>query len=150
MQTDARLFNCARCFKQVVICSGCDRGNIYCTKSCATLSRKRSLKTAGNKYQQTKAGKIKHAARQQSYRQKQKKVTHHSSLIPTTNDLLITERSFDLINTSTTSTKQIQCHFCGKFCSVYVRTGFKRDHLRVIQIQNDQKLSQGHKIGDFK
>jgi hypothetical protein len=30
METDARLFNCARCHRQVVICSRCDRGNLYC------------------------------------------------------------------------------------------------------------------------
>lgn len=143
MQADARLFNCARCFKQVLICSKCDRGNIYCTRNCATICRKKSLKAAGEKYQQTKAGKTNHAARQQFYRQKQKKVTHHSSLILTTNDLLITECSFDLINTSTTSTKRIQCHFCRKLCSVYVRTGFKRDHLHAMQIQNNRKLPQG-------
>jgi len=29
MQSSARLFNCARCRRQVVICSHCDRGNIY-------------------------------------------------------------------------------------------------------------------------
>jgi len=40
MQSSARLFNCARCRRQVVICSHCDRGNIYCSKRCSQTARR--------------------------------------------------------------------------------------------------------------
>ena len=42
MQSSARLFNCARCRCQVVICSHCDRGNIYCGKRCSETARRQS------------------------------------------------------------------------------------------------------------
>ena len=42
MQSSARLFNCARCRCQVVICSHCDRGNIYCGKRCSQTARRQS------------------------------------------------------------------------------------------------------------
>ena len=46
MQSSARLFNCARCRRQVVICSHCDRGNRYCGKRCAQ-SRPPSIPARG-------------------------------------------------------------------------------------------------------
>jgi hypothetical protein len=36
----ARLFLCARCRAQVLICSCCDRGNIYCGEGCAEEIRR--------------------------------------------------------------------------------------------------------------
>ena len=39
----ARLFLCAGCRMQVVICSCCDRGQIYCAGDCARRARRHSL-----------------------------------------------------------------------------------------------------------
>ena len=44
---DARLFLCARCQRQVRICSYCDRGNQYCGPACARAARNESLRSAG-------------------------------------------------------------------------------------------------------
>ena len=44
MQSSARLFNCARCRCQVVICSHCDRGNLYCGKRCSQAARRQSVR----------------------------------------------------------------------------------------------------------
>jgi len=44
MQSSARLFNCARCQSQVVICSQCDRGNRYCGRACARVARRQSMR----------------------------------------------------------------------------------------------------------
>jgi hypothetical protein len=49
MQSSARLFNCARCQRQVVICSHCDRGNIYCAKRCSQSARPQSRREAGRR-----------------------------------------------------------------------------------------------------
>jgi len=74
-----RLFNCARCHRQVKICRSCDRGNIYCGKDCAREQRRVSLRRAGRGYQATFRGRLNHAARQMTYRvRRARKVTHHA------------------------------------------------------------------------
>ena len=50
MQSSARLFNCARCRCHVVICSHCDRGNIYCGGRCSQRVRRQSVRAAGRRY----------------------------------------------------------------------------------------------------
>jgi hypothetical protein len=74
-----------------------------------------------------------HAARQHRYRQRQKekaiKVTHQGSPIAVSSDLLPMA-----LNEPTTSATALinsnQCHFCGKGCAQFVRTGFMQRHLR--------------------
>jgi hypothetical protein len=76
-----RLYNCARCAKQVRICRKCDRGNRYCASECAEIRRRESLRRAASRYQQSYRGACKHAARQRAWRARHgKKVTHHGSL----------------------------------------------------------------------
>lgn len=71
-----RLYRCARCNQKALICSGCDRGQIYCAKGCADQARRESLHRAGATYQNTFQGRRKHAARQEQYRREKQKVTH--------------------------------------------------------------------------
>lgn len=120
MEANARLYNCAKCRNQVIICSSCDRGNIYCP-TCSKLARKQSLCVADRRYQNTLRGKLKHAARQKHYRDRlKKKVTDHGSPIISTNDLLPPQPSEQKIRTA----EPIICHFCGNYCSSYVRQRF--------------------------
>lgn len=79
METKTRTFNCRRCHKQVFICIQSDRGNVYCSRTCSKISRQRSLKASGKKYQMSRKGRFKHAERQKRYRDKIKLVTHHTS-----------------------------------------------------------------------
>lgn len=65
----ARLYNCARCHSQVVICRHCDNGNVYC-QSCAPVAELESHRRADAKYQQTERGRKNHKARQQRYLEK--------------------------------------------------------------------------------
>ena len=44
---DARLFLCARCRRQVLICSVCDRGQQYCGARCSDLGPKRITARGG-------------------------------------------------------------------------------------------------------
>jgi len=75
-----RLYNCARCHEQVRICSGCDHGNRYCGVGCAAAARRESMREAGRRHQQTRAGRHNHAARMQDYRERRRqKVTHQGS-----------------------------------------------------------------------
>jgi len=58
MENTARLFNCARCRRQVAICSHCDRGNIDCGPNCSQQARRESMKAAGGRYQHSRRGRF--------------------------------------------------------------------------------------------
>ena len=122
MESSARLFHCARCRRQVVICRRCDRGNIYCGKRCSQPARRESLRAAGRRYQGSRAGRLKHAARQRRYRFGREKVTHQGSPALPAHDLLRRESRaafgrFEAI---------IRCQFCKRPCSPFVRLDFLR------------------------
>lgn len=119
----ARLYHCVRCRHQCVICSDCDRGNIYCGSSCAQQARIQNHRIANQLYQKTFRGKQKHAVRQRNYRLRQKiKVTDRSSDIVPPNDLLLTTKSDD----KKTMSEHIHCYFCKKIVSPYLRNGYLR------------------------
>ena len=122
MKHSARIFNCVRCHRQVIICRCCDRGNIYCGSNCSKASRTESLRASGERYQNTRRGKLNHAKRQRRYRdQEKKKVTHQGSPETNNNDLLQVEESeyVDLVHNH-----EIHCRFCGCECDSSLRIAF--------------------------
>jgi hypothetical protein len=122
MEHSARIFNCVRCHNQVIICSCCDRGNIYCGSICSQESRKESHRRSDKRYQDTYRGRVNHANRQRRYREcKQKNVTDHGSKETTTNDLLQLD-----INEAVKIVREdeLRCHFCGHSCDQLLRTSF--------------------------
>lgn len=75
-----RRYSCARCRRLCLICSRCDRGQLYCAGDCRKRTREESQRRAGAKYQQTPWGRRRHAARQARYRRRpEQKVTHQGS-----------------------------------------------------------------------
>ena len=72
MGNAARLFSCASCRRQVVLCRRCDHGNIYCSRSCSDRARRRSMRLAGQRYQNSRRGRHKHAERQRRYRERRR------------------------------------------------------------------------------
>lgn len=66
----ARLFVCARCRAQVLLCSRCDRGQRYCGRACSRAARLESRRAAGCRYQRSRAGRLAHAARSRRWRQR--------------------------------------------------------------------------------
>jgi hypothetical protein len=119
MEHSARIFNCLRCHCQVIICSHCDRGNIYCGSICSQEARLKSVRAAGKRYQNTFRGKLKHARRQKRYRERKlKKVTHHTSHITTVNVLLPPDANE---STEVTENNKVCCHFCGCLCNLSLR-----------------------------
>jgi hypothetical protein len=80
-----RLYNCERCQVQVRICERCDHGNVYCAGECARIRRRESLQRAQARYQRSRQGARRHAARQRRWRERQRQklkiVTHHGSPI---------------------------------------------------------------------
>ena len=93
MQSSARLFNCARCRRQVVICSHCDRGNIYCGKRCSETARRQSQREAGRHYQKTRRGRFAHAERQRRYRQRRRQNATHQGSPPAIADETLSAES---------------------------------------------------------
>lgn len=122
-----RLFNCALCHAQVIICSQCDRGQIYCATDCRVQARQASQRAANSRYQRTKKGKHNHAERQHRYRQNQrnqKKVTYQGSPDVEPRDVLPTEPNEVNEMPADAGGKELHCHFCHQSVSNFLRTGF--------------------------
>ena len=121
MPESSRIFYCVLCKEQCVICSCCDRGQIYCSKTCSNSARRSSCLAAGERYQKTHYGRLKHAMRQSRYRQRKreetKKVTHQGSPPSKDCDLLSSE-----LNEANKRTDY--CHFCGKAVNGFLRRCF--------------------------
>ena len=135
MCRSARIYNCVRCHCQVIICSHCDRGNIYCSGHCATQSRLEKQQDANSRYQSTVKGRCRHATRQQHYRQRQKqKVTYQGSVDLSSYDLLLDEPEREktvikvMISPLSPDNSTHYCHFCGCLCTQQLRWVFLHQH----------------------
>ena len=136
MKDSARLFNCVSCHKLTIVCSDCDRGNIYCSEQCSGAVRKTSLLEAGKRYQSTFKGRLNHAKRQAAYRarlikkiEEIIKVTHQGSQADEPNDLLPSVPTTEKNNSLSVETRKSRCcDFClrGEFSSF--RYEFIRHH----------------------
>jgi hypothetical protein len=67
----ARRFLCARCRMPTLVCSRCDRGQIYCAAGCAAQARQQSQREAGRRYQSSRPGRFNHAARTRRWRERE-------------------------------------------------------------------------------
>jgi hypothetical protein len=129
--TPARFFLCARCRSQVFICSHCDRGQIYCGESCAKEARRRSLREAGRRYQNSRRGRLAHAERARRYRLRRNNVTHQGSPSDQTDDLLSVVPAAIMTEAVPTDIRpRWQCHRCGRRCPQFVRHDFLRRRVR--------------------
>jgi hypothetical protein len=128
MQNTARLFNCARCHCQTKICSGCDRGNLYCGPACSRAARAEKQRAAGRRYQAGRKGRFTHAARQRRYRRRRMtKVTHQGSTSPLADDVLGTTSKKVVAPPFVSAVPCIVCDFCGRICSAVLRPGYLSD-----------------------
>ncbi len=126
MQTSGRLYQCARCHAQAIICSRCDRGHRYCSIECSGLARAESCQRSAKKYQGTWAGRINNAARQQRFRTRMnQKVTHQGSAPKRLRDLLEI-RLIQLKKASRLTFPEagVHCQRCGAVCEPYLRHDF--------------------------
>ena len=136
-QADAlsgRLFLCAGCRQQVVVCSCCDRGQIYCADGCAQQARHLTVQHAGRRYQASHRGRRMHAARMSRWRARREKVTHHGSPAPPAGDLLA-PAAMTIPSDAAAPADQARvagphCHWCGRSCPPLLRQGFLRRRRR--------------------
>ena len=70
MDQPARLYLCARCRAQVILCSRCDRGNRYCGRVCWRQARTEARRQAAQRYQRSWRGRVCHAQRSRRWRQR--------------------------------------------------------------------------------
>jgi len=133
MSPSARLFNCARCRCQVVICRRCDRGNLYCGAGCADQARREAQRLAGHRYQAGRPGRLTHAARQRRYRERQRqpqKVTHQGSAPQTGGALLLCRTGGPVPASQRQAARptpaQFHCHFCRRHAAPFLRLDFLR------------------------
>lgn len=120
MEISARLYHCARCHCQVIICRYCDRGNIYCGSKCSSAARTESLRSANQRYQKTSQGKRMNAERQRRHREKKKEKTK-----------IVTDQGSNENAEESSSVPQdveceLRCCFCKKRVSALLRSGFLR------------------------
>jgi hypothetical protein len=107
-------FVCGRCRVQVLICSCCDRGQIYCADGCAQEARQQAQRAAGQRYQVGWRGRVNHAARSSRWRARQKNVTHHRSP-PPADDLVLVGAAVGASDRSMTTASDVagQCQGLG-------------------------------------
>ena len=141
-----RLFNCARCHRQIAICSTCDRGQHYCSPHCREIQQRRNRREAARRYQKTPHGARNNAARQKRWRLRSARrivttVTHHTSLshsllreeVPVRTESQeapdatsyqtppIAHRTPVPLPVETTGQAVRRCDFCGRPCGSYAR-----------------------------
>ena len=136
MRPSARLFFCARCHGQVILCRACDRGHIYCGKGCAQAARRASQQRAGARYRRTRRGRWNNAERQRRFRARRQKVTHHRSapqlppaVVPD-NAACADRSAFPARDHDPTA---IYCQHCGREVDPFLR----RDYLKTTAHQTD-------------
>ena len=133
MAPSARLYHCARCHCQVILCRACDRGHVYCANGCAQHARKDSLRRAGARYRSTWRGRLNNAARQRRFRARQRKVTHHGSVAvagPAVLPMTPTLPGDTAGNGYDRRADALHCHRCGGQCSPFLRRDFLRSRVR--------------------
>ena len=79
MDRAARLFLCARCRDQVLLFSHCDRGQQYCSRACASVSRTERRRETSQRYQSSRRGRLKHAARAACWRARRRSLRQASA-----------------------------------------------------------------------
>lgn len=145
MKATARLYNCHRCYQQVLICSSCDRGQIYCGQKCGQLSRKQSIRDAGIRYQKTSQGKLNHAKRQREYRARQREnkkiVTHQGSHEERNHDVLPEATAEGKSSSPANLGQELRCYLCQCPVSEFLRKDFLDNQYSLRAIS--QRIAQG-------
>jgi hypothetical protein len=119
-----RLFLCARCRCQVLICRQCDRGQRYCSGTCAQEARRIQQRDARRRYQGTPRGRAMHAARSRRYRARGRCVTDQCPANDRKSVTLLQSRVDGTLSEPSSGRKsplQWLCHHCRRSASQFVR-----------------------------
>jgi hypothetical protein len=115
------------------VCTACDRGQIYCSRRCSSIRRRKSVREAGRRYQKSPLGARNHARRQERYRARRRgKVTHQGSAVarPEAQRPLQVAREAGAHGEETVHEESRperesfpRCVFCGRRLGPFVRLG---------------------------
>lgn len=123
-EATCRMFLCARCRSQVLVCGRCDRGQTYCIGSCAQEARRDRQREARRRYQATPRGRAMHAERSRRYRVRSRRVTDQGPAIESTAGSLLASRAHAEVGEQSASRKFAGyrlCHRCGRSASAFLR-----------------------------
>lgn len=127
-----RTYQCASCHVRVVVCPRCDRGQIYCSRSCAQEVRQSRLREAAQRYQASDRGRLLHAERSRRYRERNRRVTHQSSASETSERTSPAPAEPPVVAPEAVLSRDEHgplrtCRYCGGTVSEFVR---QRPHCR--------------------
>ena len=132
-EVSCRIFLCAGCHRQVLVCRRCDRGQSYCMGTCAQQGRRDRQREARRRYQTTPRGRAMHAERNRRYRARTGRVTDHGPVMEHEAGLLRRlEASKALREPSSERAppRHGHCHHCGRSASLFLRLSVLRSELR--------------------
>ena len=122
-----RLFLCARCRAPVRVCSGCDRGQRYCSRDCAVVCRRESVRRAGRRYRRTPHGRRSGAERQRRWRERARRrenVTHQGPRGTTVEAQVAAMEASSKGEDCQAASAALVCDFCGEPCGEFARRRF--------------------------
>lgn len=148
MLPSARFFLCARCREQVVICRSCDRGQLYCSKTCSHSSRLEQQRQANIRYAKTRAGQLNNAKRQAHQRARVREqeacveeiVTDQGSAPDEVPDTLVRHPVSSGRKPLKQQPTDMHCNFCSQHCDPLLRSDFlppDQRHRRNINIRQN-------------
>ena len=118
-----------------MICPRCDRGNVYCGAVCAVARRDEAQRDAGERYQSSRVGRFKHAARQAAYRGRLRTaasaaadpgaaafVTHQGPPIPGTPTIVVVAADAVPNPGLPCPPEAVRCSLCGCPCLPFARS----------------------------
>ena len=123
-EASCRMFLCARCRSQVLVCRRCDRGQTYCIGSCAKEARRDRQREARRRYQATPRGRAMHAERSRRYRARSRCVTDQGPATERKAGSLLALRAYAEVAEPSVSRKFVGyrlCHRCGRSASAFLR-----------------------------
>jgi hypothetical protein len=123
-QASCRMFLCARCRCQALVCRRCDRGQLYCAGTCAQKARHGRQRKARRRYQATVRGRAMHAERSRRYRARQQRVTDHGLTKPG-NEGFSPRSDVNAVSSAPLLNRRSPthpiCHFCHRPASAFLR-----------------------------
>lgn len=123
--SSARFYLCVRCYSRALVCSSCDRGQIYCTPECAREGRKERQRSARQRYQAGTRGRAMHAERSRRFRARRRSVTDHSSRVAAPETLQAVSAAPPRRRSAFVGSQHFVCNGCACAVSEF----FRRDTL---------------------
>jgi hypothetical protein len=119
-----RLFRCGLCRRQAIVCPPCDRGQHYCSETCAQKARRDRQREARRRHQATPRGRAMHAVRNRRYRARKRCVTDQGPGNECKNTSLPKLRAINNPSRPLYSREFVElrfCHHCGRAASKFLR-----------------------------